>query len=46
MDSTLCTYKEDFYDCDGVCLDDADADGVCDTLEVLGCTDIELVITT
>ncbi len=25
MDSTLCTYKEDFYDCDGVCLDDADA---------------------
>ena len=28
-----------FYDCDGVCLNDADLDGVCDELEVLGCTD-------
>jgi len=27
------------YDCDGVCLNDADADGVCDEIEVAGCTD-------
>ncbi len=27
------------YDCDGVCLNDADGDGVCDELEVAGCTD-------
>ena len=26
------------YDCSGVCLEDADSDGVCDALEVLGCT--------
>ena len=38
-DDDLCTYAEDFYDCDGNCLNDADADGVCDELEVAGCTD-------
>ena len=27
------------YDCDGVCLNDADGDGVCDEFEVAGCTD-------
>ncbi len=27
------------YDCDGVCLNDADGDGVCDELEIDGCTD-------
>ncbi|MGB1945159.1 MAG: hypothetical protein ACPHM0_05655, partial [Flavobacteriales bacterium] len=27
------------YDCDGVCLNDADGDGTCDEFEVLGCTD-------
>ena len=35
-DVELCTYAEDFYDCDGNCLNDADADGVCDELEVAG----------
>ena len=35
-----CTYPEDWVDCDGVCLEDADADGVCDPLEVSGC-DVE-----
>ena len=29
----------DFYDCDGNCLSDSDADGVCDQLEIAGCTD-------
>ena len=27
------------YDCDGVCLNDVDGDGVCDELEIAGCTD-------
>jgi hypothetical protein len=27
------------YDCDGVCLNDGDGDGVCDEDEVFGCTD-------
>ena len=27
------------YDCDGVCLSDTDGDGVCDELEIAGCTD-------
>jgi hypothetical protein len=34
-----CTYPEAGYDCDGVCLVDEDGDGVCDSFEVLGCTD-------
>ena len=28
----------EFYDCDGVCVNDQDQDGVCDELEVMGCT--------
>ena len=33
-----CTYPLNAYvDCDGVCLNDADADGVCDELELPGC---------
>ena len=28
-----CEYAADFYDCSGVCLNDADGDGVCDELE-------------
>lgn len=31
---------EDGYDCDGVCLSDADGDGVCDQFEISGCTDL------
>ena len=34
-----CTYAESGYDCDGICLNDADGDGVCDEFEVAGCTD-------
>ena len=34
-----CVYEEEGYDCDGVCLEDADADGICDMYEVTGCTD-------
>ena len=36
MNHVIC---EQYYDCDGVCLLDSDGDGVCDELEVLGCTD-------
>ena len=36
-----CTYPTQTYlDCDGVCLNDADGDGVCDEVEVDGCTDV------
>jgi hypothetical protein len=33
-----CAYAEPLYDCLGDCLNDADNDGVCDELEVEGCT--------
>ncbi|MBM72324.1 MAG: hypothetical protein CL847_06035 [Crocinitomicaceae bacterium] len=33
-----CVYPEEFYNCDG-CINDIDADGVCDELEIEGCTD-------
>ena len=33
------TLPADGYDCDGVCLNDADGDGTCDEFEVAGCTD-------
>ena len=39
-DDGSCEYAADFYDCDGNCLMDADGDGVCDELEVAGCTDL------
>ena len=28
-----CTYAEEYYNCDGTCINDEDADGVCDELE-------------
>ena len=36
-----CVFPELGYDCDGVCLEDEDGDGVCDIFEVAGCTDAE-----
>ena len=33
-----CIFPAEFYDCDG-CVNDTDGDGVCDELEVFGCTD-------
>ena len=39
-DDTSGTYPDEaFVDWDGVCLNDTDGDGVCDELEVEGCTD-------
>ena len=31
--------QDEYYDCEGNCLNDADGDGVCDELEIAGCTD-------
>ena len=39
VDDGACEYPEEFYGCDGNCLNDADGDGVCDELEVVGCLD-------
>jgi len=42
-DNSLCSYPvgypENIVDCDGVCLNDADNDQVCDEDEIPGCTD-------
>ena len=38
-DDSSCNYADAGYDCDGVCLNDADADGVCDEFEIAGCQD-------
>ena len=38
-DDGSCEYPEDYYDCSGNCLNDADGDGVCDELEIVGCQD-------
>ena len=38
-DDGSCDFADDGYDCDGVCLNDADGDGVCDEFEVAQCTD-------
>ena len=29
-----CEYPDTYYDCDGVCLEDVDGDGVCDEIEI------------
>lgn len=38
-DDASCTYPEPGYGCDGICINDADLDGVCDEDEVVGCQD-------
>ena len=37
-DAGYCDYAQSNYDCDGACLNDTDADGICDEFEVAGCT--------
>ena len=39
-DPLSCTFPEEGFACDGSCLNDADADGICDEFEVPGCTDV------
>ncbi|MDC3397103.1 hypothetical protein OAW57_00245 [Flavobacteriales bacterium] len=38
-DDGSCEYAEQYYDCEGNCLNDEDMDGVCDELEIVGCQD-------
>ena len=38
-DNSTCTFPDLFLDCNGNCLSDFDNDGVCDELEIGGCTD-------
>ena len=38
LDDGSCILPEQYYDCDGNCINDADGDGVCDELEIEGCT--------
>ena len=38
VNNELCEYADEYYDCNGDCLNDADGDGVCDELEIDGCT--------
>ena len=37
LDDGNCDYPEEFYDCEGICLEDTDGDGICDQLENTGC---------
>ena len=38
INNDLCDYADEYYDCEGNCLNDSDGDGVCDELEISGCT--------
>ena len=39
-DNTLCTYPSEAYlNCNDECINDLDEDGICDEIEVAGCTD-------
>ena len=38
-DDGTCFFNEPGYDCDGLCTNDTDSDGVCDEFEVVGCMD-------
>ena len=37
-DDQSCQFAQTFYDCDGICLNDLDGDGICDEFEIIGCT--------
>ncbi len=41
VECNCCSYPEQYYDCDGNCLNDSNENGICDELEeiVYGCTD-------
>jgi hypothetical protein len=38
-DDGSCAYPQQYYDCNGQCLSDTDGDGICDELEIVGCTE-------
>ena len=37
VDNGGCMYPPQYYDCNYVCLEDTDGDGICDSLEIPGC---------
>ena len=37
VDNGGCMYPAQYYDCNYVCLEDTDGDGICDSLEIPGC---------
>ena len=39
FDNAYCDYPATYYNCNGQCLLDADADGICDQFELTGCID-------
>ena len=39
VDDDSCVFAPVNYNCDGTCISDVDADGICDIDEILGCTD-------
>ncbi len=39
-DDGSCTYPALGYNCEGICQNDSDADGICDEFEVAGCSDM------
>lgn len=41
INSNECVYPGEIYNCNGGCMVDIDSDGICDQLEVYGCTDME-----
>jgi len=40
VDDGSCNYVADYYDCDNNCINDIDADSICDELEIPGCMDL------
>ena len=41
--SSSCIYPPTYYDCTGNCLNDLNANGICDELDIYGCTDSTVV---
>ena len=40
-DDGTCFYPEEGFDCDDNCINDTDADGICDEFEIAGCQDAD-----
>ena len=38
-DDDSCTFPDQYYNCNGACINDNDGDGVCDEIQYGGCTD-------
>ena len=41
IEDNSCEYPDEYFACDGTCTNDVDGDGVCDELEVFGCTEVD-----